>query len=151
EQNQPVASGQIGQPPVEAGQQVQQTLSTLGRLVETDQFEQIVLRADAAGREGRIKDIGHVEMTPRSQDVVSRLAGEATVGIAAFQLPDANALSTADRIKAKMEELKRDFPPGVDYKIVYDTTPFVRESVEEVFKTLAAAVVLVALVVIVFL
>src|SRR5207247_722857 len=71
--------------------------------------------------------------------------------VAVFQLPDANALDTADRIRAKMEDLKREFPPGVDYAAAYDTTPFVRESIHQVFNTLGDAVALVALVVLVFL
>src|SRR5262249_31542481 len=70
---------------------------------------------------------------------------------AVFNLPDANALDTADRVRAKMEELKKSFPPGVDYEIVYDTTPFIRESVNEVYKTLQEAIILVAVVVLVFL
>jgi hydrophobe/amphiphile efflux-1 (HAE1) family protein len=97
------------------------------------------------------RDERGVELGAKSQDIVSRLDGKPTVGVAVFALPDANALDTADRVIAKMEELKKSFPPGVDYKAAYDTTPFIRESVSEVFNTLRDAVILVAVVVLVFL
>jgi multidrug efflux pump len=151
DQNQQVAAGQIGQPPVSPGQQLEQTLTTLGRLSEPGQFEDVILKAGDDGRLVRIRDIGHVELSAKTLDIVARLDGRATTSIAVFQLPDANALDTADRVRAKMEELKQTFPPGVDYTVAFDTTPFVRESVREVFRTLQAAIVLVALVVLVFL
>ena len=97
---------------------------------------------DVGPRRARRQEPGHQQ--PRS--TASR-----TVGLAIFQLPDANALETADRVKAKMDELKQDFPEGVDYEIGYDTTPFIRESIDEVFKTLRDAIILVAIVVLVFL
>src|SRR5207253_7837558 len=109
------------------------------------------IRHTADGRILRIKDIGWVELGSRNQDIVGRLDGQPTTNVAVFQLPDANALDTRDRIIAKMEELKQNFPPGVDYATAYDTTPSVRESVYEVFYTLGGAVALVALVVLVFL
>ena len=90
-------------------------------------------------------------MAPRSSDISNRFDLKPTVGLAVFQLPDANALDTADRVKEKMEELSDDFPAGVVYEIGYDTTPYIRESVGEVFKALRDAVILVALVVLVFL
>ena len=252
EQNLQVATGQVGQSPIVPGQLTQITLSTLGRLVDADQFEKIVIRTTRDGRMVRIRDIGYVELGAKNQDMGSAIAtlddsgsilrlmhwgdgsevpdsgknlfilgndetgllhirffdpngdritdtdesklpssqaeaisglkqeldelmplrvisdhdkmkviGEvvtivglpremhnypvANLGI--FQLPDANALETADLVKAKIEELKRDFPEGIDYMIRYDTTPFIRESIEEVFKTLLDSVVLVALVV----
>jgi multidrug efflux pump len=92
-----------------------------------------------------------VALGAKSEDIVSRVDGKPTVSVAVFQLPDANALDTADRVAAKMEELKKGFPPGVDYKAAYDTTPFIRESIREVYKTLRDAIILVALVVLVFL
>jgi multidrug efflux pump len=151
DQNQQVAAGSIGQPPVSPGQEREQTLSTLGRLDEEEQFRDVILKTGADGRHVRVRDVGRVELAPKTQDIVARLDGQSTTSIAIFQLPDANAIDTADRLQAKMEELKESFPPGVDYQIAFDTTPFVRESVREVFNTLQAAVVLVALVVLVFL
>src|SRR5207248_47259 len=133
------------------GQLQQITLTTLGRLDEIEQFENIIIRTDSDGRMIRVKDVGRVEVAPRTQDILSKLDGKPCANLAVFQLPDANALETAERVKKKMEELKKDFPPGVEYVIKYDTTPFVRESVNEVIKTLRDATILVALVVLVFL
>src|SRR5262249_40281435 len=127
------------------------TLTTLGRLEEPEQFEDVIIKTGADGRQVRVRDVGYVELGPKTMDIIARLDGQATTSIAIFQLPDANALDTADRLRDKMEELKQSFPPGVDYLIGFDTTPFVRESVFEVFSTLQEAVVLVALVVLIFL
>jgi multidrug efflux pump len=151
DQNQQVALGQIGQPPALGGQAKQIPLTVVGRLSEPEDFGEIVLRTTPDGRRLRIKDVARVELSARSHDVSNRFDQKPTVGIAVFQLPDANALATADMIKEKMNELAKDFPPGVEYEVGYDTTPFIRESIEEVFKTLRDAVLLVALVVLVFL
>ncbi len=110
-----------------------------------------LVRADHGVERTPQRDELGVELGAKSRDIVSRVDGKSTVSVAIFQLPDANALDTADRVRDKMEELKQAFPPGVDYKTAYDTTPFVRESVQEVFKTLRDAILLVALVVLVFL
>jgi len=151
EQNAHVALGSLGQPPALDGQVRQIPLSIQGRLTDPEDFGRIVVRSTPDGRLLRIKDLGRVEMGPRSQDISNRFDGKPTVGLAIFQLPDANALETADRVQAKMEELSRDFPDGVVYEIGYDTTPFIRESVQEVFKALRDAIILVALVVLIFL
>src|SRR5579885_56278 len=132
EQNQQVATGQIGQEPVGPGQQMQITLSTLGRLVEPEQFENIVIKNGADGRVVRVKDVGRVDLGGKNWDITSKLDRKPCSNIALFQLPDANALATGDRIRAKMEELKKSFPEGVDYATAYDTTPFIRESLIEV-------------------
>ena len=150
-QNTQVALGQIGQPPAVKGQVNQYPLSVLGRLSEPEQFEQVVVRAAPDGRLIRIRDIGRVELAARNYDITNRFDSKPTVGLAIFQLPDANALSTADLVKDKVAELARDFPAGVEYEVGYDTTPFIRESVQEVFKALRDAILLVALVVLVFL
>src|SRR5262249_16241018 len=142
EQNMQVAAGQIGQPPVPRGQPEQLTLETLGRLREPEQFANVVIRSTRDGRIVRIKDVRWVELGAPHSDIAARLDGQPTTSIAVFQLPDANALDTRDRVHAKMEELKERFPRGVDYKMAYDTTPFVRESVNEVFKTLLIAIAL---------
>jgi multidrug efflux pump len=99
----------------------------------------------------RLKDVARVELTARSQDINSYLDGQPSVGIAIFQLPGSNALDTADRVKAKLVQMKKRFPPGVDYAVRYDTTPYIRQSVDEVYNTLIIAVVLVAIVVLLFL
>jgi multidrug efflux pump len=158
-QNVQVAAGQIGRPPIASGQQFQLTMSTLGRLENTDQFGDIILKTtqstDESGKTStqvvRVRDVGRIELGAQQYDQISRLDGRAAVGLAVFQLPGSNALETAEAVKHKMEELKRGFPAGVDYAIVYDTTPFIEQSVEEVFKTLRDAVILVAIVVLLFL
>jgi len=150
EQNTQVAAGQIGQPPVAGIAASQTPIEVKGRLSSIEEFENIIIRADGT-KIVRIRDIGRAELSARSQDINNRFDGKPTVGLAIFQLPNANALETADNIKAKMAELKNDFPPGVDYTVGYDTTPFIRESITEVFHSLRDAVILVALVVLVFL
>jgi len=151
EQNQEIASGQIGQQPARPGQEVQIALSTLGRLKQPEQFGNIVLRTTRDGRVLRIKDVGRAELGAKNEDVNCRLDGKPSVGLIIFQLPDANALDVADRIRAKMDELAKGFPQGLIYEIQYDTTPYTRECINEVFKSLRAAILLVALVVLLFL
>ncbi len=151
EQNVQVAAGQIGQPPVPSGQDFQYIMTAMGRLIEPEQFGAIVIKTGDDGRITRLRDIGRIELGAKSQDQTCTLDGKPSVGLAIFQLPGSNALDTADRVRAKMEDLKTRFPEGVEYAIVYDTTPFVRESVHEVVKSLRDAIILVAIVVIVFL
>ncbi len=151
EQNVQVAAGQVGQPPVPTGQDFQYTLTTLGRLLEPGQFADIVLKTGTDGQITYLRDVARTELGPKSQDTVCRLDGRASAGLAVFLLPGSNALDTADRVKAKMRELEARFPKGLRYTIQYDTTPFIRESVNEVFNTLRDAVILVAIVVLLFL
>jgi multidrug efflux pump len=151
EQNVHLAAGQIGQPPVPRGQDFQYTLSALGRLVNADQFANIILKTGTDGEVTYLKDVSRSELGARNQDQSLTLDGKPSVGLAIFQLPGSNALDTADRVKAKMQELAKRFPPGIEYTIAYDTTPFIRESVAEVFHTLRDAVILVAIVVLLFL
>jgi multidrug efflux pump len=151
EHNFQVAAGQVGQPPGMKGEPFALTVQTVGRLSDPEEFGEIVLRATNDGRKVRIKDIGSVTLGARNEDVSSKVDGDPCTSLAVFQLPYANAISTAKRIRAKMEELKKSFPEDVEYKIAYDTTPFISESILEVFRTLSEAVVLVAIVVLVFL
>src|ERR687887_333680 len=151
EQNVQVAAGQVGQPPVPKGQDFQYTMSTLGRLVEAEQFADIILRTGTDGEVSYLKDVSRTELGARSQDQSLTLNGKPSIGLAIFQLPGSNALDVADRIKAKMRELEKRFPLGLKYAIAYDTTPFIRESVAEVFNTLRDAVILVTVVVLLFL
>ncbi len=151
EQNVQVAAGQIGQPPVPRGQDFQFTMSTLGRLIEAEEFADIIIKTGAEGEVTYLRDVARTELGAKSQDQSLTLDGQPSVGLAIFQLPGSNALDVADRIKARMRELEKKFDKGLHYTIVYDTTPFVRESVSEVFHTLRDAVILVALVVLLFL
>ncbi len=166
EQNVQVAAGRLGQPPVPAGANVpfQLVIKTQGRLSGAQQFDNIVVKAGSRGDVVRLRDVvgkperdaegrieKGIELGAKNYDVNSYLDGDPSVTLAVFQLPGSNALQTADQIKAKMKELKAKFPQGVDYKIVYDTTVFINESVHEVYKTLFEAFVLVFIVVLVFL
>jgi multidrug efflux pump len=151
EQNVQVAAGQIGQQPMPRGQDFQYTMSTLGRLNEPDQFADIIIKTGTSGEVTRLKDVGRLQLSAKNQDITNTLDGQPSVGLGVFSLPGSNALDTAKLIQSKMEELKTRFPTGIDYKIVYDTTPFINESIHEVYKTLGEAIVLVAIVVLVFL
>jgi multidrug efflux pump subunit AcrB len=151
EQNVQVAAGQIGQPPIRKGQDFQYTMSTLGRLVDAEQFANIVLKTGMNGEIAYLKDVARTELGAKNQDSIVRLDGKPSSGLGVFQLPGSNALDTGDRIKARMRELATRFPKGLRYAIVYDTTPFIRESVNEVFHTLRDAVILVAIVILLFL
>src|SRR5262245_13255617 len=151
EQNVQVAAGQVGQPPVPKGQDFQYTLSTLGRLIEAEQFADIVLKTGSDGEVTYLKDVSRTELGARSQDTIARVDGKPAAGLGIFLLPGSNALDTADRVKAKMRELETRFPRGLRYAFHYDTTPFIRESVDEVFNTLRDAIILVAIVVLLFL
>jgi multidrug efflux pump len=151
EQNVQVAAGQVGQPPVPKGQDFQYTLSTLGRLLSAEQFGAIILKTGADGEVTYLRDVARTELGAKSQDQTLTLDRKPSVGLAIFQLPGSNALDVAKRIKSKMRELARRFPQGVKYEIAYDTTPFIRESVAEVVNTLRDAVILVAVVVLLFL
>jgi len=151
EQNIPVAAGQIGQPPTTGGQLFQFPMSVRGRMIEAEEFGNIIVKRTPGGRMLRLKDVARVELGAKNQDISAKVNGMATVGLAVFQLPDANALKTADMIKARMKVLEADFPDGLSYLIRYDTTPFIRESIGEVVKTLRDAILLVAMVVLLFL
>jgi multidrug efflux pump subunit AcrB len=151
EQNTQVAAGQVGQPPVSRGQVFQFTATTMGRLVDERQFSDIILKADAFDRKVYLRDVATVEMGAQEYNQTCTLDRQPSVALSVYQLPGSNALEVARQVRHKMEELKGRFPRGVDYAIVYDTTPFINESIREVFKTLGDAVVLVAIVVLLFL
>jgi multidrug efflux pump len=152
EQNAQVAAGAIGQEPIQGRQEAQVTLSTTGRLADVEEFENIVVKTGAGGRTLRLKDVARVELGSKNQDITTRLDGRETVFLAIFQMPDANALEVRQRVIDKMEELRQlQFPEGVTYDIGFDTTPYTRESINEVVKTLRDAIILVAVVVLLFL
>ncbi len=192
-QNLQVAAGQIGQEPVPKGQQFQLTINTLGRLVDPEQFEDIIIKAGSGGQSSgsggqgqgsgggastgnsavsadsaasvssgpqtlppatgivRLRDVARVVLGSQQYEQSCTLNGKPSVALSIYQLPGSNALATAEQVYAKMKELESHFPDGVAYQIVYDTTPFISESVDEVFYTLRDAIILVALVVLAFL
>jgi multidrug efflux pump subunit AcrB len=151
EQNTPIPAGQTGQPPTSAGLDVQYTLSITGRLKEEEEFEKIVVKAMPDGQVVRLKDVARIELGSKNYDTTAKIDGRQSVGLVIFQLPDANALETADRVIIKMNELAKSFPPGVAWQISYETTSYTEESINEVYKTLGEAVLLVACVVLLFL
>ena len=151
EQNVQVAAGQIGQPPAPVGQNFQYTVNVLGRLTEIEQFEDIIIKTDEGGRITRLKDISRIELGGKSYDITSSLNGAPSASIAIYQLPGANALDLAKQVRSTMEGLSQAFPEGMAYKIPYDTTIFVEESIKEVYITLLQAAALVFLVLFIFL
>ncbi len=151
EQNAQVATGMIGAPPIRGEQQIEVTLSTLGRLEDAKQFEDVIVKSTPEGRLVRIKDIGRVELGAKNEDFDVMFDGQPTVLLVVFQTPEANALETHDLVLEKMRELQATFPAGVGFEIGFDTTPYTRESINEVFKALRDAIILVAIVVLVFL
>ena len=151
EQNVQVAAGQIGQPPVPRGLDFQYTMTTVGRLSDPDQFANIIIKTGDNGQVTRLHDVARVERGAKSADQNCMLDGKPTVGLAVCLMPGANAVATAQRVHDKMANLKDRFPPGLDFVVVYDTTPFITESINEVFKALGDAILLVAVVVLLFL
>jgi HAE1 family hydrophobic/amphiphilic exporter-1 len=151
EQNVQVAAGQIGQPPAPRGQNFQYTVNVLGRLTEIEQFEDIIIKTDEGGRITRLKDIARIELGGKSYDLTSSLNGSPSASVAIYQLPGANALDLAKQVRSTMKELSQAFPEGMAYKIPYDTTIFVEESIKEVYVTLLQAAALVFLVLFIFL
>jgi len=149
--NQQVAGGAINQPPVRSPAAFQLAVQTLGRLSDPAQFENIVIRADEDGGYVRLRDIARVELGSQDYTLNSYLNGKAATAVVIRQRPGSNALATAAAIKETMEQLSRTFPSGVGYGIAYNPTEFIQLSINEVEHALLLAVVLVALVVILFL
>ncbi len=151
QQNLPLAAGQVGQPPSGSNQPYQFALTGVGRLSEPEEFGKIVVKTGEKGQLVRVRDVARVELGARAQDVANRFDDKPTVGLAVFVLPDCNALETQEAVVAAMARLSKAFPPGITYEIGYDTTPFIRESIDEVFKSLRDAIILVSIVVLLFL
>ncbi|HHB13348.1 MAG TPA: hydrophobe/amphiphile efflux-1 family RND transporter, partial [Chromatiales bacterium] len=150
EQNVQVAAGQLGQEPAPPNTPFQYTLRTQGRLSDPEQFRNIVLRVEPDGSMVRIGDVARVELGSKSYQAFGQLNGKPSVILAIYQLPGANALQVAEAVYEEMDKLSRRFPQGVDYAILYDTTRFIRASIDEVVETLFIAVALVILVVWIF-
>ncbi|MBS4095506.1 MAG: multidrug efflux RND transporter permease subunit [Sulfuricella sp.] len=150
-QNAQNAAGKIGQEPAPSDQVLTYTVTAKGRLLDPEQFADIVLRASGPGGALRLKDVARVELGAQSYDASTTLDGKPTVALAVFLQTGANALATGAAVRAKMIELKGKFPAGVDYIIPYDTTRFISASIHEVTITLSIAALLVVLVIFVFL
>lgn len=150
-QNNQYAAGKIGQEPASADQQIVYTVTAKGRLVDPAEFANIIVRADGPKGVLYLKDVARIELGAQTYNVASALNGKPGVAIAIFLQNGANALDTAAAIKAKTEELRPRFPAGMETTIPYDTSDFVKATIEEVFKTFGEALVLVVLVVFLFL
>jgi len=136
---------------VPAGSDFQLTINTQGRLLDEQQFSDIIVKHGAQGQVTRVRDVARVELAARDYSIAAQLDGEAAAALVIWQLPGSNAIETSDAVRAKLEELKQNFPQGLDYRIAYDTTVFARDSIRAVVKTLIEAILLVVVVVIVFL
>ncbi len=150
-QNAQYAAGKIGAEPAPAGQQLVYTVTAKGRLVDPSQFGNIIIKANGPRGILYLKDVARIELGAQSYNVTSALDGQAGVAIPIFLQSGANALETAKGIKAKVDELKAQFPAGMTYTIPYDTSDFVKATIKEVLHTFGEALVLVVLVVFLFL
>ncbi|WP_395735874.1 efflux RND transporter permease subunit [Prosthecobacter sp.] len=151
EQNVQVAAGSLGQPPAAEGSEFQYTLTAPGRLKKAAEFGDIVLKTGKQGDVVRLANVARIELGSRDYSSRTYMDGYNAVSLRVFQLPGSNAIATADAVYARLNQLKERFPPGVDYKINYDTTKFVRSSIKSVLHTLMEAILLVVFVVIIFL
>jgi HAE1 family hydrophobic/amphiphilic exporter-1 len=151
EQNLQAPTGKVGAAPTPADQQFTNTVSAPGRLVTAEEFENVIVRQSDTGAVVRIKDIGRAELGSQDYNSFGRLNGKPAGAMAVYLLPGANQLAAAETIYATMEKAKAIFPPGMDYKIVYDTTPAVEASIEGIVHTFVEALILVTLVVFIFL
>ncbi|MEW6683806.1 MAG: multidrug efflux RND transporter permease subunit [Nitrospirota bacterium] len=151
EQNAQFAAGKIGQTPTAGAQELVYTVTTKGRLSETSEFENIILRSNPDGSALRLKDVARVELASKDYDFIGRVNGKEATLMGIFLQPGANALAVAKEVGQTMQSLAARFPQGLQYSNVYDTTRFVEVSIREVVKTLAEAMALVFLVVFLFL
>ena len=151
EQNVQIPAGAVGAQPAPSGLDYQMTVTTQGRLEDASQFNEIVIKTGENGEVVRVKDVARVELGAKDYTVISRLDGKSAINIGIFQAPGSNALEISKNVRAEMERLKERFPPGVDYRIVYDTTMFVKEAINSVVHTIFEAFLLVVIVVLIFL
>ncbi|PTL81533.1 efflux RND transporter permease subunit [Vitiosangium sp. GDMCC 1.1324] len=152
EQNLQVAAGQIGRPPAPKGQQFQLNVVAKGRLSDPKEFEDVVLKGGGTkGALVRLKDVARIELGAEDYAQLLQFNGRNTAGLGITQLPNANALDVAERVKAELARLSKQFPKGLKYEVAFDSTLAVEQSIHEVLVTLAEAIVLVVLVILVFL
>lgn len=150
-QNRQNVAGKIGQEPASQGQQLTYTVTAKGRLTSPEEFGNIVIRSSGPVGTLRLRDVARIELGAANYDANTTLLGNPVSSVGIFLQSGANALETADRVRNKMEELKKRFPSGVDYVVPFDTTKFVNASIREVVHTLGEAMILVAAVVFLFL
>ncbi len=150
-QNVQVAGGKLGQSPMPLDNSFQYTITAQGRFIDAEQFSNVIVKRGEDGRLTRLADIARVEIGGKDYARNSYLNGKNAVAIAIFQRPGSNALETSDQIINTMESLSKDFPPGIEYRIVYNPTEFIEQSIEKVYLTIIEAIFLVVLVIIIFL
>ncbi|CDE60860.1 multidrug efflux membrane fusion protein putative [Fusobacterium sp. CAG:439] len=150
-QNTQVPAGDLGVEPMKNKQMIKLTMRTKGRLKDVSEFENIIVRSKADGSQIKLKDIARVELGAESYSYFSRIGGKDSAIISISQLPEANAIDLSNKISAKMKELSKSFPQGIEYKIQRDETEFVRESIKEVINAIGLAIVLVGIVTYMFL
>ncbi|MCL2830002.1 MAG: efflux RND transporter permease subunit [Betaproteobacteria bacterium] len=150
-QNAEVSSGQLGGMPIIAGQRINATITSQNRLQRVDQFREILLRVNPDGSQVRLRDVARIELGSENYDIDSRFMGKPATGLAIRLGTGANALDTAEGVRAKIKELSAYFPAGMNVVYPYDTTPFIEISIEEVVKTLGEAILLVFCVMYLFL
>jgi hydrophobic/amphiphilic exporter-1 (mainly G- bacteria), HAE1 family len=151
EQNLQVGAGSIGQQPAPEGQMYQLSLRAVSRLTDVSQFEELVLKTDTDGTLVKLKDVGRAELGAENYSSFLRFRGNDAVGLGVYQLPGSNALDVAHAVKTEMVELAKRFPPGLKYRVAFDTTSYVEASLAEVVITLLIAIALVVLVIFIFL
>jgi multidrug efflux pump len=151
EQNVQVAAGAIGKQPVGSPVDFEMQINAKGRLISPEEFGQIIVKTGPDGEKTLLKDVARIELSAGDYSLRSLLNNKTAVALPIFQTPGANALQLSANVRKTMEELKKNFPQGVDYSVVYDPTIFVRHSIEAVVHTLVEAILLVVIVVIVFL
>ena len=151
-QNAQVAVGSVGQPPFnQGGTAFQLGIQTEGRLTTTDQFGEIIVKRDTQGRLTRLRDVARIELGAQDYSINAALNGKPMTAIGITQLPGSNALTTADAVRAEIAKAAKSFPPGLTYSIPYNPTEYIQASIEAVYHTLFEAIILVALVVLLFL
>jgi hydrophobic/amphiphilic exporter-1 (mainly G- bacteria), HAE1 family len=151
QQSQQVTSGQVGAPPVPTGVPFQLTVNVAGRLSDPGEFADIIVKAGSAGDVTRVRDVGRVELGAQTYSQIFTVNGKSAAGIGIFLAPGANALDVEKAVKARMVQLAREFPHDLTYAEPFDTTVFVRAAIEEVYRTLLEAAILVLVVILVFL
>ncbi len=151
EQNVQVAAGVVGSPPTAGQSDFQYTVMTQGRLSDPEAFANIIVRTGKDGQVTHLRDVARIELGAKDYNAQLWLDGEHSVGLAIFQMPGSNAIDTKKAVVAEMERLKQHFPDGLDYLLSYDTVVFVQQSIDKVLTTLAEAILLVVIVVLLFL
>src|SRR6202011_1452316 len=150
EQNVQVAAGAIGQPPAPSGQQYEYKVRVAGRLTTPAEFASVIVKS-GNGYLVRVSDVGRVDLGAEQYSTDLNLNGKTSIGFGVLQLTDANSLTVSKGVRATLDELANQFPPGVTYTVAFDATVFVNESIKEVLKTLMIAIFLVVLVIFLFL